>query len=128
MTICDSIDIEKLRILTDRCVKRRLKKKIEDEKQLKKKWLSEEKKEAEKIISSIHSVVEQEAKKGKNLAFIMYLDREGELEIIRGYCLENLNGAGKIVGDWCLKQGFKISVGFHPGPCNDGSSYLYVSW
>lgn len=72
----------------------------------KKQWLKEERKRAEEIIASIPFKAREEEKSGRKKLPVFFLSPE----YLRGMSADTLDGAGKIVYDWCVKEGFRVEL------------------
>ncbi len=85
-------------------------------------WLKQEKETAEKIIADIpFKAREREksvlTKKKLQVCFLMP-------EFLRGVSTDTLDGAGKIVYDWCVEEGFEVEL----IPYSMGSVSMEISW
>ncbi len=72
----------------------------------KKQWLREERELAEKIIAGIPSRARKEEESGKKRLSVFSLTPE----FLRGESVDTLDGAGQIVYDWCVEEGFSIEL------------------
>ena len=95
----------------------------------KERWLKEEEEIAKSVIADIPEKVRHETRlKNRRYVVLGVGRRTLGAENRRGTRVKNLAGAGKVVYDWCIKEGFSVEIHRSCSPALPTSHELEIFW